>query len=161
MTLDELLALIPDQPEGNISAADLRTIVTELHSETAAIENRVALLESRFNVAIFRGAWQFVDTAPPPTGSQLRMDNADQTLATELHFRVLDTTGVDQTALFAQDITAIRLQDEDNAAAYRLYTVTGPAVVATGTAVVPVAFESGGAALPNQRVLAVFAVDLT
>lgn len=32
MTLDELLALLPDNDSGEISAADLRTIVTELHT---------------------------------------------------------------------------------------------------------------------------------
>lgn len=41
MTLDELLALLPDNQHGDISASDLRTIVTELYGPLAN-EFRVA-----------------------------------------------------------------------------------------------------------------------
>ena len=33
MTLDDLLALLPDNTTGAISAADMRTIVTELYND--------------------------------------------------------------------------------------------------------------------------------
>jgi hypothetical protein len=36
MTLEELLALLPDNTTGDIDAADLRTIVTELHTLASA-----------------------------------------------------------------------------------------------------------------------------
>jgi hypothetical protein len=36
VTLDDLLALLPDNDTGAIDAADLRTIVTELWQQTAA-----------------------------------------------------------------------------------------------------------------------------
>lgn len=37
MTLEELLALLPDNTTGQIDAADLRTIVTELFDKTATL----------------------------------------------------------------------------------------------------------------------------
>jgi hypothetical protein len=55
MTLDDLLALLPDNTSGEISAADLRTIVTELWNYTASVQatlngvvvNSVPALEAR------------------------------------------------------------------------------------------------------------------
>lgn len=38
MTLEELLALLPDNGTGEISAADMRTIVTELYSYTTTVQ---------------------------------------------------------------------------------------------------------------------------
>lgn len=37
MTLDEMLALLPDNTTGEISAADLRAIVTDLHALASAV----------------------------------------------------------------------------------------------------------------------------
>lgn len=38
MTLEELLALFPDNTTGDISAADVRTAITELFNTTAAVK---------------------------------------------------------------------------------------------------------------------------
>ena len=46
MTLEELLALLPDNTTGEIDAADLRTVVTELFNKTAAAEARLDALEA-------------------------------------------------------------------------------------------------------------------
>lgn len=53
MTLDELLALLPDNTIGEISAADLRTIVTDLFTAAHAVGDRVAY------------GWSASDSSPP------------------------------------------------------------------------------------------------
>lgn len=53
MTLDELLALLPDNDTGAIDASDLRTIVTELYTRT----NDYA--------QVFGYLWQASASAPP------------------------------------------------------------------------------------------------
>ncbi len=46
MGLDEMLALLPDNTQGDISAADMRAIVTELHTYVQNNEARVDALEA-------------------------------------------------------------------------------------------------------------------
>jgi hypothetical protein len=53
MTLDELLALLPDNTSGEITAADLRTIVTELYNAAHTLAQRVAY------------GWSATDSSPP------------------------------------------------------------------------------------------------
>lgn len=43
-TLEELLALLPDNETGQISAADMRTIVTELYNQSAEPEPEMGLM---------------------------------------------------------------------------------------------------------------------
>src|SRR5262245_60262982 len=58
MTLDELLALLPDNTTGEIDAADLRTIVTELFNKTAAVQTEAdANSASIVNVEGAVGDW--------------------------------------------------------------------------------------------------------
>ena len=45
MTLEELLALLPDNTTGQITAADLRAVVTELYNRIVALEDVVAAFE--------------------------------------------------------------------------------------------------------------------
>jgi hypothetical protein len=46
VTLEELLALLPDNTTGDIDAADMRTVVTELYNANLALMDRVAALEA-------------------------------------------------------------------------------------------------------------------
>jgi len=54
MTLDDLLALLPDEPDGNISAADMRVIVEELFKTAHTVVTRLA--------------FEYSTDTTPPTG---------------------------------------------------------------------------------------------
>lgn len=49
MTLEELLALLPDNDTGDIDAADLRTIVTELATATATVAGALFQTNQNFD----------------------------------------------------------------------------------------------------------------
>jgi hypothetical protein len=53
VTLDEMLALLPDNTVGAISAADLRLIVTDLFARATAVADRVTY------------GWSASDSSPP------------------------------------------------------------------------------------------------
>jgi hypothetical protein len=81
LTLDEMLALLPDNDTGEISAADLRTIVTELWHQASIYGNSY----------LFK--W---DTNPPPVAGQITMDQPWQMFATKI---LVSTTTTDGLAL--------------------------------------------------------------
>jgi hypothetical protein len=101
-------------------------------------------------------AYQFNNGSPPPTGNQIRLNNSDQTLATEVWIRYETSDGVDirhvLALIDADDIVAI--QDKDNAATFRRYQTIGPAVdqPANQAVMVPVVHLNGNGTLPNQAV---------
>src|SRR5262245_52811150 len=104
MTLAELLALLPDNNTGDIDAADLRTIVTELFDNTATvlaeaqantgqIVNNDARLDALENQApggggaTVAGRWQINPIAnDTPGGMQVSASSGVWTDATWLRF---------------------------------------------------------------------------
>lgn len=175
-TLDELLALLPDNTTGAIDAEDLREVVTGLfnNSETNAanidshesqiegLAGRVELLESRSDSVAVSFPWQYSNSALPPTGNQVRMNDADPALATEVVFWLTDTNGQDHTALFSGGtFFAIRIQHFDDSTVFAQYDVTGPVVVTANDATIPVTFIHGGSeTMTSQKVLALFLLDV-
>lgn len=123
---------------------------------------RLDALEETSDLAVVSGAWQFVNTAPPPTGNQIRMNNVDQTLATQIVIRLVDNDGQDRSLLFSQNITTIRIQDWDNSGVFHSYDVVGPAVVVPGVdATLTVTHKKGSGILPSQKVIAAFVIDVS
>lgn len=148
MTLQELLDLLPDNTSGEIDAVDLRTIVTELWNRDV----------------IYRSAsWQYSNLALPPTGSQVRANNASLALATVVEFRKIDNDSNDQTNTLTRlkDGDRLRLSDFDNAAVYARFKVTGPTVATTDTVQVPVSYLDGAGVIPNAKAEAEFALVVT
>jgi hypothetical protein len=137
-TLDELLALLPDNTTGKIDAADLRTIVTELWDRQFVYNSY---------------SWQYSNSALPPTGSQVRANNASLAAATLLEFRKIDNDGNDRSATLGQLKVddRVRISDWDNASVYAAFDVTGPVVITVDTVQVPVISTGVAGVVPNAK----------
>lgn len=85
MTLDELLALLPDNTTGEISAADMRTIVIELHKLASVVGQ------------VFSYVW--VTSGGSPGAGKVTMDQPWQTLASKA--LISETTDDGQVLTFA------------------------------------------------------------
>ena len=158
-TLDDLLAMLPDNDTGAIDAADLRAIVTALWDNDADLNTRVTALEEQADLATETGAWQYNSSPPPPSGSQVRLDSDDLPVATQAAFRLTDSDGADRTLLFGAAILGVRLQDWDDSSIFASYNVIGPAVLSADDATLTVAYRDGAGKLPNQKVRAIFVID--
>ena len=137
--------------EGRVD--QLEITVSEVTNANAALEGRVAALEAKPDYVFNSYPWQYSNQAPPPTGNQVRFDNADLSQATVAVFRLLDSDGADRTPIF-QAIgvgTQLRISDWDNAAALHRFDVTGPAVFGASDVTVPVAWVSGSGTIPNAK----------
>jgi hypothetical protein len=167
MSLAELLALFPNTPPQNISAADIRTMVTDLWDKITLVEEanadlaqQVEALTHDAGIDLIFGEWMFNLSAPPPAAQQVRVNDTPMDDVTMVEFRLIDADGTDKSLLFAQDITLLRIQDKDEASKWVTFDVTGPAVVGADTAQVPVSFVDDGNPLTAQRVRVLFMVDL-
>lgn len=104
------------------------------------------------------GEWSFNNTvAEPPGGGQIRINNADQTLATVMWISGTTAPGVDAINLLKFHIEEdgrLYLQDKDNSAKWQAYEVAGP-IVDEGTYIeVPIIWDQGGEPVPDgQRAL--------
>jgi hypothetical protein len=91
-------------------------------------------------------------TAPPNTGN-VRMNNANQTLATKIWLH--DTTFVGNDASNILDLIGVNdkfyIQDKDNAAQWQRYLITSVADMGTYHEF-GVTWEAGGSAFGNQRI---------
>lgn len=129
-TLDDLLALLPDNTTGQISAADMRTVVTGLWNSGADLEARVADLEVAGGGApTVTGRWQINPQAGAiPGGQQVTCDTGIFSTATWLRFAPVDQDGVDltQALVAAQRIYA---QQASSSANWCRFTVTDAADV--------------------------------
>ncbi|HKE76621.1 MAG TPA: hypothetical protein VKB57_23590 [Acidimicrobiales bacterium] len=99
-------------------------------------------------------------TTEPPTGSQIRLDNADPTLASKLWVRNLTTPGEDiHTLLLAWPAgTLVYVQDYDDHTRYVAYATTGAAVDKTDYVEFPVAWDASGLPLLTQKVSVILLV---
>lgn len=127
--------------------------VDDLDQRVAALDGRVAAVESRPDYIFNSYSWQYSNAALPPTGSQVRFDNADLTAATSAVFRLIDNDGADRTTLFQQlGVGAkVRISDWDDAAIIHRYDITGPATIGAADATVPVTWVSGSGTIPNAK----------
>lgn len=90
----------------------------------------------------------------PPTGSQVRLDNADPAQATRLWVRNTTTPGEDVGHLLALvgAGSVVWLQDWDDGSRYCRFRVTGAAVEKTGYVEWPLEFTAAGEALAAQKI---------
>src|SRR5262245_11244469 len=176
MTLDELLALLPDNTTGEIDAADLRTVVTELFNATAAVQTEAdstltmananaaavaefavttdaridALEEATGRTRTASGVWR-LNTTPgaAPSDGQVSTDTAAFTDATWLRFAAVDRNATDLTGALSR-AALVSMQDKDNSANWAKWQVSG-AVTQVGTAwEIPVTLTDSSGVLSVQ-----------
>lgn len=117
-----------------------------------ALEERVDVLEDKPDYVFNSYSWQYSSATPPPTGSQVRFDNADLTAATSAVFRLTDNDGADRTAVF-QNLSVgsqIRINDWDDSSILHRFNTTGPTTITASDATVPVTWVSGSGTFPNS-----------
>lgn len=95
------------------------------------------------------------NTAAPPAGGQLRLNNSNQTLATAAYFNDTDAPGTDMhhvLMLLGQGDLLV-IQDKDDSTRFQRY-VSGTPIDQAGYVELPITWTSGGTAFPSgQRVL--------
>jgi hypothetical protein len=134
----------------------------QLNAHLAQLDARIDALEARPQYVYNSYSWQYSNLAPPPTGNQVRFNNATLSLATSAVFRLIDNDGADRTPVFQQLAVGsqIRINDWNDAASIHRFNVTGPATIATD-ATVPVAWVSGSGTIPNAKANVAFLIALT
>lgn len=125
----------------------------DLNTYLAGLEARIVALEAKPDWIFNSAAYQFSNAPPPATGSQVRLNNSNAALATQIDMRVIDSDGADRSAwlglLNAGDF--VRLADWNNAAVFYRFRVIGAAVFTATNAQIPVAWDSGSGTLPNTK----------
>lgn len=124
MTLDEMLALLPDNTSGDISAADLRTVVTELHRIASSVS------------AVFSYTW--VDADPSPGAGKVTMDQNWSMAATKLLISETTLDGATVTFTSVDAAAAVELLIISAGGGRWRGTVSGPSVDQGGYREVPV-----------------------
>jgi hypothetical protein len=122
-----------------------------LNAYLVSLEERIEELEARPDYVYNSYAWKFSNAAPPAGAGELRFNNANPALATLIDLRKLDVDGADRTPVL-QIITIgakVRISDWDNAAIIHRFDVTGPSVIGTTNAQIPVVWVSGSGTLPT------------
>jgi hypothetical protein len=96
-----------------------------------------------------------VNTTEPPGSGTLRLNNANQTLATIMWPHGTSAPGADVINGLRQIKagSVVYIQDKDNSAAWQEYNVTADAIVETGYVEIGIAWTKGGTAVPAQRIL--------
>lgn len=163
-TLDDLLALLPDNNTGAIDAADLRYIVTELWDYTlnvqtavndgaivaaVAVEDlraRVAALESSAaggGTQSITGRWQVNPQAgATPGAAQVTSDTGDPDTATWLRFSKTDQANIDLSVPLLKASTVYGQQQGD-ATSWARFDVTGAPTDGGSYVQVPVQIVDG------------------
>ena len=140
------------------SAPTVRRADIELRRRIAALEARMTVAEVAIAAFGLRGAhasFSFnANTTTPPTGNQLRLNNASQTAATSMYVAHTTFDGMDATNglnnIRSGDL--IYIQDFDNAATWVRYTVSGTPINHGSWHEFPIAWESGPANVPFQKI---------
>ena len=156
-------------PELNayLEATEARTVINDqridgMEATIQSLQERIEDLEAKPEHIYNSFAWQYSNQAPPPTGNQVRCDNADLSQATVMVFRLIDSDGADRTQVF-RNLAAgseIRINDWDDASNLHRFTVIGPANVGASDVTVPVVWLSGSGTIPNAKVNVAFLVVL-
>lgn len=145
MTLDELLALLPDNDTGDIDAADLRTIVTEMWNRDIDFEARIAALESSAVGGVsISGRWQYnSQVGATPQGMQVTGDAADLLAVTWLRFDKFEQTNVNMTNVL-MSASALYGQQQDDPTAWVRYSVFDTPTDGGSYVEIPVQYVVGG-----------------
>jgi len=115
MTLEELLALIPDNEDGQIEADDLQTIVTELYNRAG-------------NSMGDSWAYKWTTATTPPSG-RVRADTSWDMTATKLWVSETADDGVSPTFnLVGDNHSLARIWVATSGGTKLVANVTGPAV---------------------------------
>jgi hypothetical protein len=114
MTLEEMLALIPDNDEGQIEANDLRTIVTELY------ERAGNSMGNSF-------AYKWTSTTPPPSG-RVNLDAPWGATATKLWLSEVADEGASPSFTVIEDAEQTRIWIATPDGKKLVADVTGPVV---------------------------------
>jgi 3D (Asp-Asp-Asp) domain-containing protein len=144
--LDDLLALLPDNSTGEISAADLRAVISGIWEEGAIVAARVSALEqtggSGTGVISITGSWG-INTNPDatPGTKTVACDTGNFSTASVLK---ISKTDKDLTDLTAAIIGANRIfaQQKKDSTSWVDYTVTGAATDNGSWISVPVSVTS-------------------
>lgn len=141
---------------------DLNAYFAWLENRINAMDVRINALEAKPEHVYNSFAWTFSNLAPPATGSQVRLDNVDLSLATLIDIRLLDSDSADRTPIFQQVKSGdqIRINDWNNAASIHRFTVTGAATMNATNASIPVTWLSGSGVIPNAKANVAFLVAL-
>lgn len=137
MTLDDLLALLPDNNTGEISAADMRTIVTELFKLAGHVDQ------------VFAFDWIAAD--PSPNAGKATTDAGWTTAATKLV--ISETTSDGATLLFSMvdGGTASKVWIDGAAGGRLAAVVTGPSVDMGAYREIPIQVESATNPAPGNN----------
>lgn len=93
-------------------------------------------------------------TTVPPAAGQIRLNNVDQTLATEIYVSKSTAPGVSVDIFLLNISPQILIQDKDDSSKRQIYNTSGPTVDAGTYVTIPVTFDHQGASpLSAQRVL--------
>lgn len=149
MTLDELLAYLPDNSTGAIDASDLRAVVTGLFDMVTELEASIQAIQvgdSGGTTISLTGIWQVNPQAgTDPGGAQVTQDTGVLDTATWLRFAYADKNDVVLTnALLAA--TTIYVQNQQDASRWVKYTVDSTADSGTYVQVDVTVADSGGTA---------------
>ena len=159
----------PPEPGTMLWGNDLNAYLLSLEARIAANEasvseltQRVVAVENMPEYFFNSYAWQYSNQSPPPTGNQVRFDNADLSKATQAVFRLLDSDGADRTQIFRSlgVGSQVRISDWDNAINLHRFNVTGPANIAASDATIPVEWVGGSGTIPNAKANVAFVVSL-
>lgn len=141
---------------------DLNAYLNDMEARLTSVEARLVDVEGQPEWLYNSYSWQYSSAAPPPTGSQVRFDNANLSLATQAVFRLIDNDGADRTAVFRQLTfgAQIRINDWNNADNLHRFNVTDVAVVSASDVTVPVAWLTGSGTIPNAKANVAFLIPL-
>lgn len=91
----------------------------------------------------------------PPTGSEVRLNNVNQNLATKAWIKDITATGIDASnvLIFAKNQQELYIQEKDNATNYKHYRITGNPVDKGTYTELPITYLDGSGTVPEQRVL--------
>lgn len=104
-------------------------------------------------MSFFAFDFDFATDSPPPLASEIRLNNADQTLATVIAISKTTNDGLDATAALIKIHSGarIRIQNWDDSSKWQRYVATGAATDQGTYVTAPIAFDAGGAALLAAR----------
>ena len=142
--------------------ADLTDQVVSQTSQISDLASRLDALENQPEHIYNSYAWQYSNQSPPPTGNQVRFDNADLSQATVMVMRLIDSDGADRTPIFQQLSVGdhIRINDWDNAATIHRFNVTATPTLDASDVTIPVAWVSGSGTIPNAKANVAFLLTL-
>lgn len=143
MDLEEMLALLVDNTSGDISAADMRTIVTGLYDNTAALSAKVDSIEQGSEWIAVSGEWMFNPiAAAEPAGPQFTSDLGSLPGASWLRFAEIDYD--DKDLAWALTVcTSIYIQSKAEALQWIRYGVSATPTDAGTYVQIPVSQEAG------------------